>query len=301
MTETIRKASTADLALLVALSVIWATSFQAIKVAVPETGPLWLVAGRVSVALAALLPWMLLRGFVLPETARQWRIVLGIVVLNVLAPFLLIGWAELTISSGETALLLGAGPLFGLLLSHFLTRDDKLSWRKLAAVAVGFSGVSLVVGAEAFRSLGGHVAAQTAVLAASFCYVASGLLVRRVEGIPPTRLTTITFAITALIVVPVALAVDGPPRVPSREATLSLLYLGLFPSGIAAILRFHMIRRLGVSMFSHVGNLIPVFGVFLGALLLDEAITATTIAALALIIAGVGLARAAPSVRPPPQ
>lgn len=291
MSETIRKATSTDLALLVLLAVIWASAFQAIKVAVVETGPLWLVAARVGIAFVVLLPWTLYRGAVLPASRQQWMLVLAIVALNVLAPFFLISFAEQTISSGETALLLGAGPLFGLIASHLTTDDDRLNGRKVLAVIVGFTGVASVIGTQAIDAIGDHVVAQGAVLAASACYVSSGLFVRRVEGIPPTRLTTLSFGIATAVIIPIALALNGPPAQPSSTALLSMLYLGVIPTGVAAILRFQLVRKVGVSMFAHVGNLIPVFGVVFGALLLDEAISTTTIIALVLILSGVAIAR----------
>lgn len=301
MQQVIRKATPTDLALIVFLAMIWASAFQAIKIAVVETGPLWLVAARVVVALAALLPWTLYRGLILPKTLGQWGLILAIVLLNVLAPFSLISFAELTISSGETALLLGVGPLFGLIASHLTTDDDKLNARKLAAVLFGFAGVAMVIGLQAFTALGNHLPAQFAVLLASACYVTSGLLVRRVADIPPTRMTTLTFAFAALIIVPTAYLVDGSPVTPTAPAVWSMIYLGLIPTGLAAILRFHLVRTVGVSMFSHVGNLIPVFGVAFGAVLLGETVTVVTIAALALILTGVALARAGASAPQPPS
>ncbi|MCB1493817.1 MAG: DMT family transporter [Rhodobiaceae bacterium] len=291
MPEPIRKATPVDLALIVILALIWATAFQAIKVAGHEVPPFWLAVARVGTALTALLPWALFRGLVLPQSAREWRMVLALVVLNIVIPFSLINAAERTISSGETALLLGIGPLAGLILSHFLTEDDRLNLRKLIAVGLGFAGISMVIGVQAFQQLGTHIVAQASVLLASICYVSSGIIVRHVHTIPPVRLSALTFSIAAVLLLPLAWLFEGPPPAISASTFWPILYLGLFPSGVATILRFHLLRQVGVSMFAHVGNLIPVFGVMLGAVLLGETITGVVIAALVLILGGVALAR----------
>jgi len=291
--QAIQKPTAMDFALLGLTAMIWASAFQAIKIAVPHLGPVWLVAARVGIGFLALVPWTLYRGILLPKTAQQWGIIGGLVALNVLVPFFLISWAELTISSAETALLMGSGPLIALIVSHFFTDDDKMNAGKLLAVLVGFSGLALIIGVDAIRALGTNTLAQLAALTASMCYASSGLLIRRLEGIPPTRATTIVLGLASAVFIPFAALTQPLPEAVPPAALWAVLYLGLFPTGIAYLLRFHLIRRMGMSLFSHVGNLIPVFGVAFGAVLLGEPVTLTMLAAMALILCGVMLARQA--------
>ncbi|MEM6665765.1 MAG: EamA family transporter, partial [Pseudomonadota bacterium] len=97
MSTPIQSPSARDIGLLLLLAAIWASAFQAIKIAVLDVGPMWLVAARVTIGFLALLPWGLYRGLTFPNGARQWRLVSLLVVFNVLAPFFLLSWAGLTI------------------------------------------------------------------------------------------------------------------------------------------------------------------------------------------------------------
>jgi drug/metabolite transporter (DMT)-like permease len=289
----INKPTFPDLLLLGFTGLLWAAAFVAIKIAVPETGPLWLAAIRVGVGALVLLPYALWRGIVLPSDRRTWLLVLAMTLLNVVIPFFLISWAELSIDAGITAILMGTGPFAALLGSHFFTQDDRINGPKLLAVILGFCGVVVIIGTDALAGLGrGDVLAQFAALAGSLCYVAAGLLIRKIE-LPPVRLAFLALAIGTAILGSTAMLFEGPLRaIPSNNALLALLFLGVFPTGIAYILRFHLIRKVGYSTFAYSLNLIPVFGVVLGFFILGEPLRPQVLAALALIVTGLFVARA---------
>ena len=294
MTKSIRKPTPADLASMLFLTIVWASAFIAIKVAVPQTGPVWLATMRTVLGFAVLLPWTLYRGLVLPHTPRSWGMLFLVSIFNVSLPFLLISWAELTISAGITSLLLATGPLLALVLSHVTTHDDKINLNKMIGIACGFSGIALVVGRDALDEVSlGTILSQLAVLGASLCYAISGAMIRKVTDIPPTRMATVILGMASLELLILGI-LDGVPDFTalSGDAWMSLLYLGVLPTGLATIMRYRLIQTVGASFFSLGMNLIPVFGVILGALLLAEVVALTTWIALMLILLGLAIARA---------
>ncbi len=292
----LRQPTRLDYTIILFLVIIWASAFLAIKVAVVEPGPLWLAAIRVLVGFAVLLPWAIWRGFKWPDEWQDWALILVISVLNVSAPFILISWAELTIDAGLTSLLLGIGPLLALIFSHFFTNDDRFTLLKFAAVLLGFLGILLVIGVDALKGLGTNMLAQIAVLVSSASYVTSGLMIRKIKGFPPVRLSCLVLGISSATLIAIALIYEGLPsgelisRI-SPKAWACLFYLGLFPTGIGYILRFRLIQAIGMSAFTLGLNLIPVFGIGMGAVLLGEHIDWTIIAALVLIMTGLFLSR----------
>ncbi|PLX36857.1 MAG: EamA/RhaT family transporter [Hyphomicrobiales bacterium] len=295
----IRKPTALDIAYLIAITAIWASVFPAIKVAVPSLGPVWIATIRVFLGFLVLLPWTLWRGIILPEGAGQWGLVVLLALLNAVVPFFFISYAGLHISAGMIALLMGTGPFFALVLSHFTTDDERLNWLKLASVAFGFTGVAIIVGPSAFGEGHGSLLGHAAVLAGSLCYVISGVLIRRIRGIPPTRLSTLVLALSSLILLPIAFTLGQPDwgSVPN-SAMQAVIYLGILPTGLGYLARYHLVRTVGYSFFALGLNLIPVFGVALGALLLGEAITVKVIAALVLVLTGLLFARMGANVQP---
>ncbi|MEO1702041.1 MAG: DMT family transporter [Pseudomonadota bacterium] len=288
---TIRQASAADIGLLLLISLIWASAFVAIKVAVPAVGPLWLAAIRVAIGCLAVLPFALHAGIELPKTATVWLLVISMSLLNVVIPFFLIAWAELTIDAGVASLLMGVGPILALLSGHFFTLDDRINRWKLMAVLLGFCGVVILVGGDALSQLGGrHTLAQFAALAGALCYVSAGTLIRKIP-IGSVRLAFLALVLGSAVLLPVALFFDSVPAMPGPQAASALLYLGIVPTGIAYVMRFHLINTVGYSTFSLSVNLIPVFGVLLGAIVLAERPSPQTGLALALVIGGLFVAR----------
>ena len=289
----IRKPTPIDLSGMLFLTIVWASSFIAIKVAVPQTGPIWLATMRVCIGFAILLPWTIYRGAILPRTAKSWTTLIIISLLNVTVPFLLISWAELTISAGITSLLLAVGPLFALILSHLTTHDDKINQFKLIGIAFGFTGIALVVGREALQDMRiSTILAQIAVLGASLCYAVSGAMIRKVSDLPPTRMATVILGMASIELLTLGF-MKGMPDFSALDGNgwTSLLYLGLLPTGIATIMRYRLIRTIGASFFALGMNLIPVFGVIMGAVFLAEDVALSTWASLALVLVGLLIAR----------
>jgi len=287
MQASIRKPTTADLSLLLILALIWASSFLVIKVAVVDTGPLWLATIRVVVAFIVLLPFAIYKGFVWPTTIREWRLVLLIMALNVVAPFFLISWAETKIDAGMTSMLMGVGPFMALLGSHFTTQDDKLSKNKLIGAMLGFSGILILVGWDSARGLGNNLLGQAAAILGSACYVTSGLMIRRLGRFPPIQLSAFILGLASISLLIITILLEGLPKESYEQDTwIGLIYLGIFPTALGYILRYHLIRTIGMSAFSTGLNLIPVFGVMLGVIFLGEHLSLNLLASLTLIVTG---------------
>lgn len=291
MSETIRAPGPLDLGLMMLTALIWASAFVAIRVVVPETGPVWLAAIRIGLGFVVLLPYAIWRGMVWPQSRGQWSLITGMALLNVVIPFLLISWAGLTLEASVLSLLMGTGPFLALIGSHLFTHDDRLTPRKILSVLLGFSGIMVLIGPSALAGLNqGSLPAQLATLAATLCYVSAGLLIRRIV-MPPVRLACLTLAIGTAVLVPLALLLEGLPATGlSGRAIVLLVYLGVFPTGIAYIFRFHLVRTIGYSRFAITINMIPVFGVALGVVLLDEPLTLPVVLALALVLSGLVVA-----------
>jgi len=288
----IRKPTGRDLSLLLILAIIWASAFLVIKLVVPDTGPLWLATFRVVIAFVVLLPLAWFKGMVWPQSARQWRLIVLIMSLNVVIPFFLISWAEQYIDAGIASLLMGVGPFMALIGSHFTTADDRLSTTKIVGAFLGFSGILVLVGWDAVQGLGENLLGQGAAILGAACYVTSSLLIRKLSGFPPVRLSALILGMASIVLLSLSTLIAGfPEHVYSWQSWLGLAYLGIFPTAIGYILRYRMIQTIGVSTFSASINLIPVFGVLLGALILDETLSVNVFVSLAMIVSGLFIIR----------
>ena len=144
-----------DIPLLLLLSLIWASAFTMIKIAVPMTGPVLLVLIRCGIGAAVMLVILaLLRGASWPKTWRQW---IGLIVLGIIStavPFYLISFAEQKITSAMTAILMTTGPLVAIILGHFFTDDEKINRGKIIGVGIGLMA-ALYLLKDGFTNVGG--------------------------------------------------------------------------------------------------------------------------------------------------
>ena len=288
----ISRAGRTDVALLILTALIWASAFSAIKFALDDLGPIWTAAFRVLIGFIALIPFAVFGKAKVVITKDAISLTLIIAVLITVIPFMMVSWGLQYIDSGITALLMGTTPFTAMILGHFFTKDEAINRYKFLAVLIGLVGILLIVGPDALKSIGStSFLAQITIIGAGVCYVSGGVLIRKVD-MKPIPFTTITLGMGAFMLILLALCFEGlPDKLPGVKASFALLWLGLFPTGLAYVLRFYLVRRVGVSTFAIAMNTIPVFGIILGAILLNEKIELTTIIALCLVISGLFVAR----------
>jgi drug/metabolite transporter (DMT)-like permease len=300
-----------DWAILILLSVLWGGSFFFIGVGVREVSPLTFVLLRVALAAAALWAFLLLRRTPvrLPREAFGALIVLAL--LNNAIPFSLFAWGQTQIASGLASILNATTPIWGVIVAHNFTRDERMTPVKLAGVLLGFGGVAMLIGADFLRDIGTGFAAQLACLAATLCYALAGVWARRFKamGLAPATVATGQLTTTALVMLPFALIVDQPwlRSAPSMEAWAAIAGLALLGTALAYILYFRLIDSAGATNALLVTLLIPPMAILLGWLFLGERLEPLDFAGLALIALGLAaidgrllsLARLRRSGRPP--
>ena len=283
---------TRNLAVLLLLGAVWGASFLFIKIGVAELAPAVLVTLRLSIAAVALLALLAIRGGRLPTSWRTWANFCFTGFIGLVMPYLLITWGEQSIPSGMAAILNATTPLFTVLLSYVWTREEQLTGARLLGVALGFVGVVVAVGVSELSLASASTQGQLAVLLAAACYGFNGLYSRRAfRGQAPLLTATGQLLAAALMLAPVALALDGlPAGMPSARAIAAVLALSLLGTALAYVLLYWLIERVGATLTSMVTYLLPPFALIYGALFLREAITISALLGLVLVVLGIMLA-----------
>src|SRR5690606_29897196 len=174
-----------------------------------------------------------------------------------------------------------------LVLSHFLTRDDRLTAFKLGAVLLGFAGVVVLIGAQAVSGGAGNIGGSLAMVAAVSCYGLASLVVRRIVGVSPVALSLAGLAASWTYMVPIMAVLSDPfPELSGLGPLADPAALGLVPTAFAYILRIQIAQQVGAIFLSQVSYLIPPFGLFLSWLFLGQVPAPSTYVALVLILAG---------------
>jgi drug/metabolite transporter (DMT)-like permease len=279
-----------DWAILGTLALIWGGAFFFIGVAVRHVPPLTYVWLRLSIAAAAM--WLFLRwkGRPLGLPRNAWGSMLVLAFLNNALPFTLFGWGQTHIASGLASILNATTPIWGVVVAHFLTHDERMTPRKVAGVLLGFGGVATMIGPSLLSSLGSSALAQLACVTASLSYALAAVWARRFrrQGISPLSVTTGQLTAGAAMMLPVAMLVDRPwtHAFPTPTAWGAIVSLALFCTAFGYVLYFRLIETSGATNALLVTLLVPPVAILLGGMFLAETLAPQDFIGLALIALG---------------
>ena len=277
-----------------AMAMIWGVPYFLIRVAVKQFAPPLVVFGRTSLAALVLLMLAGRAGAIRPAL-RRWRPVLLFALMEMALPWILLTTAEQHLASGLTALIVASVPIVGTIAAFALGDRNALRPVRVIGIALGLGGVALLVGRDLTSDHAPPWWSVAEVLIVVVCYATAPFLAdRRLADVPSLGVIAVSLSIVSLIYAPIA-AASLPSHMPRINAVLAVLGLAFVCTGLAFVVFFGLIDEVGPARAGLITFANPVVAVALGAVFLDELITAATVVGFVLVIAGCWLA-----TRPPP-
>jgi drug/metabolite transporter (DMT)-like permease len=262
-----------DWLLIIFVGSIWGCSFMFNAVLLRELGPIWVAAGRVSIAAVA--SWIVFFALKkpIPKDPMLW-IKLGLLgVFAYAIPFTLFPIGQAHIPSGLTAIINGLTPIMTVIVSNFWPGGERATFNKSLGVIAGFTGAGLL--AYPALSSGGGNAQLWAIgicLIATILYAITLNVARSFRHVEPTTIATIAITGAAVASVPVAFLTEGVPHATHVETWAAWLALGLFSTALTFQIMYRMLPRVGATNFAANTFISPVFAVILGVSFLGEQI-----------------------------
>lgn len=282
----------ADAGLLLALAAMWGFSFLFIKVAVEELSPIEVVAGRTLVGAAVLLVILRVRRRRLPRGWVIWGHLMVLASFGNAIPWAIFAWAEESISSGLASVINSLMPATTLAVAAAVGLE-RLTARKVGGLALAFAGTAIVVSGE--LGTPGRLFAVLGAVTATVFYAGATVYTKRfVSGREaPMALATGQVLGAAVLSTVAALVLEPVPDVGTLSwgITGSVVLLGAFGTGLAFLVFYALIERVGATNASMVTYLIPVVGLLAGWLILDESFGAHVLVGAGVIVAGIWLAQ----------
>ena len=273
------------------LTVLWGTSFLNIAVTLRSFTPEEIVAWRLVFAAAVLLIFMFVRGKRLPTNIKDWAKFSMFATLGNLLPYWLITNGQQTVTSGMAGLLMAVMPLGTMILAHWFIAGERLNRNRIIGFVMGISGVlfvlwpSLISGSNSFYG-------ALIILLAACSYAVNTILIRLYSNYDISVVSAgvmLSAAIWGAILWPEMWAVEWQQV--STLSLISLLWLGLVPTGIASVIYFVLVKQAGPNFVSNNNYIIPVVAYLAGAAVLGEQMLWTDVVALAVILTGIAISR----------
>jgi len=289
----IARPTRSDWLLLFALGVMWGTSYVWIKVAVQSLSTFTLIAARLGIGLALLATVVAVNKVQLPRNPRVYGHLLVMAIINIVIPFALITTAEQSVNSNLAAIINGAVPLVVVVIAAWFLHDEPLTLNKLVGVVVGYAGVIVLV-APGLLAGGatGSVSGELALIGSTLAYAVGAVYARaNMRGVPPLVPALFQVAFAFVIVASIALVTEHPFREQwPADVIFAVAWLGIFGSGLAYILNFRLLSRIGAGGTSVLAYLLPLVGIVSGFVVRGELVDPTIVVGTALILGGIGLA-----------
>jgi drug/metabolite transporter (DMT)-like permease len=285
--------------LFLAMSVVWGVPYLLIKVAVGEVSPVMVVFARCAIGAALLLPWTIAKGQLRPAL-RHWRALLLFTALEMAMPWLLLSYAEQSLSSSLTGLLVATVPFAAALAARLAGEEERLTAIRLVGMGIGVAGIMVLLGLDID---GANLLAVIAVALTVICYATGPMVISRaLPEVPGVAASSIALSVTAVVYAPFAVPQLDRVADASPSALLSLVALGAICTALALALFFVLIREVGPQRALVITFVNPVVAVLLGVWLLAEEFTLGIALGLPLVLAGCVLAtRRSPQRGPGPS
>jgi drug/metabolite transporter (DMT)-like permease len=282
-----RQPKLTDYILLTVLALIWASAFFNIKIATYSFGPITIAFLRVFFGALPVLLLCYFKKIKVEAFYKDLHWFAMICFINLVAPFFLIAYGVKSVQSNLAAILMSSTVLSSTVLGHFYTKNERFDLTRTIGVLIGFSGIIYLFSDNLLITENNFISALLILLGAT-CYVVGGLLTLKISKKKNENVTGSILIWATIILIPLVSLIEQPwNSTPRLDSTISVIYLGLVSTGVAWLLRFKILTTNGLIFQSQVSYLIPIFGVILGYIFLDEIITLKVLVSLFAVIVGI--------------
>ena len=286
-----RQPTLTDYIFLTVLALIWASAFFNIKIATYSYGPVTIAFLRIFLGAIPVVALCFFKKIKIEAFSKDWYWFAAIGIINLVIPFFLIAYGVQKVQSNLAAILMASTPLSATILAHFFTENEKINFIKVLGVLIGFSGIVFLFSDDILINEN-NIFSALLILGGSTFYVIGGLLTLKVSNKKNENVTASILIWATIFLMPITAYVEQPWDLnPRLDSTISLIYLGIFSTGIAWLMRFRILKNNGLVFQAQVAYLIPIFGIVLGYIFLNEIITSKVVVAVAAVVLGIYFVR----------
>ncbi len=281
--------------IIVILSLIWSSTWLAIKIGL-ETLPPFLSAGwRFFLAFITLSLYALKIKLPFPKDVKNHLFFLFFSLINFSAGYGLVYWGEQYINSGLTSVLFSVMPFYVALFSIKMLPSENITLKKMIGITVGFLGVAIIFQNQLYLS--GEMALWgMAAILLSPAFSAAGTIIGK-KAVAAGKYHPVTLNTFPLLYTSIALFAlhfiteSGMPADFTLPAVLSLLYLSIFGTAAAFVLYFHLLKTTSAVLMSLITFVTPPMALFWGWLVLGEAVSWQLLIGMIIVFSGIAIVR----------
>ena len=277
------------------LVIMFGSAFLLIEISLKSFSPSIIAFSRVFLAAIILLFYSLVKKYSFDFIRNNFILLFVLGLSGTSIPFFLISWAQQTINSSETGILIGFMPIFTVLGSHFYFKYEKLNIQTFFGFILGFLGLFiLLLNNDNSISMHNNFLAKFAVILGAFFYALNALLVKKIIGVHVIPLSASVMLFSSFQLFVLLFLNNDFYNINFNfylDSIISLLIMSVFSTALATVIYYKIIHDYGPSFLSLVNYPIPIFAFFMGVVFLKESANILSIISLFLIIASIYLSQ----------
>lgn len=272
--------------LLSLLGLIWGSSFLFIKFAVLSLKPLVVVFLRMAVASLCLFIYLKIQKKFLPLEKKDIINYFAIAILGNVFPFFLVSWAEISINSNITGIIMGLMPIITVFLAYFFVKEEKINIYTFLGIILGFCGLFFLLDINANHN--NNLLSYVAVIISTISFAIGTIYVRKIPNFNPLYILVGSTYFAFFILIPLVFIFNDPLNITAtNQGVFFGIILGILNTAIGGFVFFKLIKLSGAAFTSTVNFITPFVAVIWGYIFLNESLNSNQILGFIFILIGI--------------
>tara|TARA_Y100000590_G_scaffold168640_1_gene192890 strand:+ start:549 stop:1439 length:891 start_codon:yes stop_codon:yes gene_type:complete len=276
--------------LLFLLGLIWGSSFLFIKFTVLSLKPFSAVLLRMGVATLCLFIYLKIKKITLPKKRSDIINYFSIAVLGNVLPFVLVSWAEISINTNITGIIMGLMPITTVFLAYFFVKEEKINIYTFLGIFLGFCGLFFLL--DIIKNNNTNFLSEIAVVIATISFAVATIYARKIPNFNPLFVLTGSTYFAFFILIPFVIFFEDPLNITATSQSIIFgIILGILNTAIGGLIFFKLIKLSGAAFTSTVNFITPFVAVLWGYIFLNEYLNLNQIIGFIFILTGIYLVK----------
>jgi len=272
--------------LLFFLGLIWGSSFLFIKFTVLSLKPLTAVLLRIMVASLCLFVYLKIKKKNLPLEKNDIANYIVIAIVGNIFPFFLVSWAEISINTNITGIIMGLMPLTTVFLAYFFVKEEKINIYTFLGIFLGFCGLFFLLDIIANKNT--SLLPQLAVIISTISFAVGTIYIRKIPNFDPLYMLAGSTYFAFFILIPLVFIFDDPFNASATNQSIIFgIILGILNTAIGGFVFFKLIKLSGAAFTSTVNFITPFVAIIWGYIFLNESLNLNQILGFIFILIGI--------------
>ena len=268
------------------LGLIWGSSFLFIKFTVLSLNPLTAVLLRMMVASLCLFVYLKIKKKNLPLEKNDIANYIVIAIVGNIFPFFLVSWAEISINTNITGIIMGLMPLTTVFLAYFFVKEEKINIYTFLGIFLGFCGLFFLLDIIANKNT--SLLPQLAVIISTISFAVGTIYIRKIPNFDPLYMLAGSTYFAFFILIPLVFIFDDPFNASATNQSIIFgIILGILNTAIGGFVFFKLIKLSGAAFTSTVNFITPFVAIIWGYIFLNESLNLNQILGFIFILIGI--------------